>query len=304
MIEMMPMHVACRDAWIDTPASKDGPEVGCGVARECQVSVVSRRPGIALPPRFDDLEDTCDASDRRGLAIFISIALHAIAISATAFQPLNNRDSPASKAPALTVTLAEPSSIPALAATFPHHLTAKRRVPLVVSGSGLDRPLRNAPGGTFIAQPLTSPSSKELSNTAVAALSSVPVLAEPGKRPIEATAPAGPALATLPAVSAAQSAETAEWELSVVSGLERHKRYPSAALSAGLSDSLLLRLIIDRRGRLLAAELARSHGIASLDRAALAMAARASPFPAPPSSVSGEVIRLLVPVEFTAVRAK
>lgn len=99
---------------------------------------------------------------------------------------------------------------------------------------------------------------------------------------------------------ATQSTAEAQWESSIVSRLERRKHYPSAALNAGLSDTILLRLVIGRDGHLLAAELARSRGIATLDKAALAMAAKGDPYPAPPDAISGDAIRVLVPVEFIA----
>ncbi len=61
---------------------------------------------------------------------------------------------------------------------------------------------------------------------------------------------------------------------------------------------MFVRLVIDRKGRLIDAALKKSAGFAMLDEETLALARRASPFPAPPDSVTGDRIVRIVPVEF------
>jgi len=88
------------------------------------------------------------------------------------------------------------------------------------------------------------------------------------------------------------------WEGKILAKLERNKRYPSAAQAGGQQDTVLVRLVIDRAGRLIEASLKKSAGFALLDNATLELARRASPFPAPPPGVTGDRIVRVVPVEF------
>ena len=88
------------------------------------------------------------------------------------------------------------------------------------------------------------------------------------------------------------------WEGRILAKLERNKRYPAAAQAAGQQDTVFVRLVIDRQGRLVDASLKKSAGFSMLDSETLSLARRASPFPAPPSSVVGERIVRIVPVEF------
>ena len=88
------------------------------------------------------------------------------------------------------------------------------------------------------------------------------------------------------------------WETRILAKLERNKRYPSAAQSAGQQDTVILRLVIDRRGMLVDAALKKSAGYVMLDSETLSLARRASPFPVPPDSVVGDRIVRLVPIAF------
>jgi TonB family protein len=100
------------------------------------------------------------------------------------------------------------------------------------------------------------------------------------------------------------SPEEGRWEGAILSRLAHKKRYPPEALKAALGDTIMLRLTIDRDGRLLLAEIAKSRGVAMLDKEALALAWRASPYPAPPDTVVGDAVRLVVPIEFIMKRAR
>lgn len=76
--------------------------------------------------------------------------------------------------------------------------------------------------------------------------------------------------------------------------LNRFKRFPSGA-SGGTAQ---VAFSIDRAGRVLSSRLIGSSGDPALDAEAVAMMRRASPVPAPPSSVGGGSITLAVPVRF------
>ncbi len=88
------------------------------------------------------------------------------------------------------------------------------------------------------------------------------------------------------------------WEARVIAALERKKRYPDAAQSAGQQDVIVVRIVLDRQGRVLSSEIRQSQGYALLDGEVAALVRRASPLPKPPDEVAGDRISLLVPVEF------
>jgi protein TonB len=106
-------------------------------------------------------------------------------------------------------------------------------------------------------------------------------------------------VAASPVQGAASEASNAaqSWENGLLAQLERVKRYPGAAQAQGQEDLVYVRLTIDRAGRLADAQVVRSRGYAMLDREVVAMAHRASPFPAPPTEERDPVV-VVVPVEF------
>lgn len=100
-------------------------------------------------------------------------------------------------------------------------------------------------------------------------------------------------------VSAARSAGAssraiATWQGSIISRLNRHKRHPGG----GAQGTAAVSFTIDRSGRVVSARLIRSSGNSSLDREALALPKRASPFPPPPSALRGTSFDLIAPVHF------
>lgn len=90
----------------------------------------------------------------------------------------------------------------------------------------------------------------------------------------------------------------ASWEAKILALLNRKKRYPSAAQSAGQEDTVYVRITVDREGRVLGSQIRKSRGYALLDGEVNALVKRASPLPKPPQEVAGTQISLLVPVEF------
>lgn len=94
------------------------------------------------------------------------------------------------------------------------------------------------------------------------------------------------------------------WEGLVLAQLERNKRYPAAAQRAGMQDVVMVRLTLDRKGRVTDAKIRRSNGYGPLDTEVLALAKRASPLPAPPAEVEGDPLVLTVPVEFFMSKRK
>ena len=85
----------------------------------------------------------------------------------------------------------------------------------------------------------------------------------------------------------------------LLSHVERHKRYPAAALRAGISGATRLAITIDRSGGLAGARISASSGHQILDQEALAVARRAAPYPRPPDGVGGSTFSVSVTLRFT-----
>ena len=81
--------------------------------------------------------------------------------------------------------------------------------------------------------------------------------------------------------------------------LQRFKRYPTAA--HGASGTVVVRFVINRAGQVVASAVTKSSGNGTLDRAALEILRRASPFPPFPAAKPGEQDAYIAPVGF-AVR--
>ncbi|MCA9670540.1 MAG: energy transducer TonB [Myxococcales bacterium] len=78
----------------------------------------------------------------------------------------------------------------------------------------------------------------------------------------------------------------------------RYKHYPPAARRLRLQGRVLVRMRIDRSGKLLAAEVKRSSGHAVLDRAALGIVRNAAPYAGMPTAYGKPSVKIVVPVDF------
>lgn len=74
----------------------------------------------------------------------------------------------------------------------------------------------------------------------------------------------------------------AEWENSVLNKLEKMKRYPVVAQKMKQQDVVTVRFTLDSTGKVLNYRIENSQKFPLLDREALELIKRASPFPAPP----------------------
>jgi periplasmic protein TonB len=83
-------------------------------------------------------------------------------------------------------------------------------------------------------------------------------------------------------VGVGQSQRDTNYHGLVAAHLARHKRFPSDARSRREQGSATVRFDLDGSGRVTRVSLVRGTGSASLDREAVAMVRRASPFPPPP----------------------
>jgi protein TonB len=98
-----------------------------------------------------------------------------------------------------------------------------------------------------------------------------------------------------PGSSGAPSQSSAAWKALISAHLNRYKRYPEGA--AGATGTAMLAFVLNRSGQVISARLAGSSGSAALDQEVVAMAHRASPFPAPPAGEGS--LSFTVPVRFS-----
>lgn len=125
--------------------------------------------------------------------------------------------------------------------------------------------------------------------------------AGPSRKPAADAArkPAAAASAGSRARAAAAPGAEAKYGRKLLSHVERHKRYPAAARSAGITGSTRLAITIDRAGGLSGARVSAGSGHRILDQEALAVARRAAPYPRPPEGVGGRTFSFAVTLRFT-----
>lgn len=122
-------------------------------------------------------------------------------------------------------------------------------------------------------------------------LKPTPTPPTPATKPVEqsaptsTTAPAAAPAAAQPSTSSATAAVKASWQSQLLSHLARYKRYPDEARRRGIQGTSQVRFNLDRSGKVLSVELAKSSGNTALDQATLAMIRRATPVPAPPAEL-------------------
>lgn len=87
--------------------------------------------------------------------------------------------------------------------------------------------------------------------------------------------------------SSAHADVIARYEQELSGWLERHKIYPESAALAGLDGRVIVRVQMNRQGKVLGSWIEKSSGHEILDKAVLAQVKRSDPFPAAPANYSG-----------------
>jgi periplasmic protein TonB len=120
---------------------------------------------------------------------------------------------------------------------------------------------------------------------------------EPTAMPSPENAKEGPR-ATAPDVGIGESLrlQSATWQKELGVHLKKHLRYPENRPPQDVV--VTLRVVFDRTGHVVSAEIAKSSGDAVFDDAALAMLRRADPVPAPPPVVADHGLSFAMPVLF------
>jgi protein TonB len=96
----------------------------------------------------------------------------------------------------------------------------------------------------------------------------------------------------------ASRATIATWRAIVSAKIKSAQRYPSRASARNEQGTVTVTFLLSRNGNVLSKSVVRSSGYAELDQEALAMIARAAPFPPFPPSITGETLNLPVPIQF------
>ncbi|WP_020167645.1 MULTISPECIES: energy transducer TonB [Methylotenera] len=80
--------------------------------------------------------------------------------------------------------------------------------------------------------------------------------------------------------------------------IAKHKQYPRIAQTRGWEGEVLLDLKLDGNGKVLSVSIKQGSGYDALDKQALEMVRKASPFPAPPETLRNRTFNITVPVSF------
>lgn len=122
-------------------------------------------------------------------------------------------------------------------------------------------------------------------------LASPPPTAPPAPTAITAPPPATPVVV--------QGSGLPNFAGTLMSHLGRHKRYPAEAREQRHEGVATVRFSMDRNGQVLSARLEKSSGFALLDQEAMAILQRATPLPRIPDALTGDVLELVIPIQFS-----
>jgi protein TonB len=121
--------------------------------------------------------------------------------------------------------------------------------------------------------------------------------------PPKVDAPAGArAVAPVPGSSPVPAEVRESWHRSLMSHLNRYKRYPGKALAQKIQGVANVAFTIDRTGRVLSSRVVQGSGSEILDEEALAVLNRASPLPEPPGQLAGDAFTFGMPIPFRIKR--
>ena len=82
------------------------------------------------------------------------------------------------------------------------------------------------------------------------------------------------------------------------SEIAKHKQYPKIAQMRGWEGEVIVDIQLDKNGNVLSSNIQKHSGYEALDKQALEMVKKASPFPAPPEVLRGNSFNIQVPVSF------
>jgi periplasmic protein TonB len=258
---------------------------------------------------FDDADatDVAPSSLRWGLCFVLIAALH-VGVGWIALRWASHAASPTSPPPsAVMIDLAPlpvaPPAPPSEMAPGPRQTISQPPAKPEVQQPLLKAPPSPAPQIAIPLPPRLPPKPPQR-----LAAHRLPLKRLPDKTPPAPATTAPPQLQAAPAPNAAAPVPGAAsvpasnavptWQSLLLARLERFKRYPYEALSDHEEGVVYLHFSMNRQGRVLSANIARSSGFDALDQEALALIRRAEPLPPPPPEIAGDSIELTVPVQF------
>lgn len=97
---------------------------------------------------------------------------------------------------------------------------------------------------------------------------------------------------------ASANRQTSDYLKAITSRLQQNMRYPEPAYAAGQEGEVVLRFVINRRGRVQSVKLESSSGISLLDQEAEQIVERSDPFPAMPTTISARYMEVRVTASF------
>jgi periplasmic protein TonB len=127
-----------------------------------------------------------------------------------------------------------------------------------------------------------------------------PSQAHEASTPSTAAHRASRAAAPAPGAAARNPNALPNWKSQLMARLERYKRYPAQAQARGEHGVAQLAFSVDRSGGVHNARIVRSSGSTTLDRATLALIARAQPLPPPPPDIRGSRVAIVVPILYSS----
>ena len=89
-----------------------------------------------------------------------------------------------------------------------------------------------------------------------------------------------------------------EWQLKLITRLQKSKRYPSNA--RGAQGVALVAFTIDPKGKIIDSRILQSSGSPTLDAEAIATIKRSEPLPLPPPNLSADQLSFSLPIRYVA----
>jgi len=99
-------------------------------------------------------------------------------------------------------------------------------------------------------------------------------------------------------LSAAALQAQASWRRTLVSHINRYKRYPATAHAHRVEGVVTIQFTVDRAGSVVQTQVVQSSGSLLLDDEAVAILRRAAPLPAPPTQAEGSTFVFSLPIRF------
>jgi len=243
--------------------------------------------------RHDSVTVSWTSEHRLGIAVIASLVVHGLAMSLSLPTPGVLLLAPA---PPLQVSLRE-FAVPPTVAPAPEGLRPAAPLPAKRLQAERRKHEPVPPVARRSEPPAPSPASSVQEERIPAPVPEVDASPAPAPQPAQP-----PLAAQIPASRPSFSDLLAGYGQTISLVLARYTDYPRLAQMQGWQGAVTMRLRVAPSGRLLDAEVYTSSGHEVLDRQALAMAARAERFPAPPEGLRDREVAVLVPVVFRLER--